>query len=65
MPWLSTVKLTAHRNGGQSWYSVMNGMTMKKWKCASMLPPERCTITEEHHTRPAVTKNAANLRFRT
>ncbi len=37
---------------------------MKKWKCASIVPPDRWTSTEEQNTSPAVTKKAASRRLR-
>ncbi len=36
---------------------------MKKWKCASIVPLDRCTRADEQYTRPAVTKKAATRRF--
>jgi hypothetical protein len=30
-------------------------MSTKKWKWASIIPPDRCTSTDEQKTRPAVT----------
>ena len=46
-PWLSTVKTTFHRNGTQSWYRAMKPIMMKKWKWASIEPPEKLTSTAE------------------
>ena len=40
-------------------------MRMKKWKWDSIIPPDRCTSTDEQNTRPAVEKKAASRRFRT
>ena len=36
---------------------------MKKWKCASIVPLDRCTRADEQYTSPAVTKKAATRRF--
>ena len=51
-PWCATTYPMATRNGSQSWYRVMIPTITKKWKWASMVPPERCTSTAEDVTSP-------------
>ena len=46
-PWLRIVKSTFQTNGTQSWYSAMKPIMTKKWKCASMEPPESTTSAAE------------------
>jgi hypothetical protein len=36
-----------HRNGTQSWYRAMKPIMMKKWKWASIDPPEKPTSAAE------------------
>ena len=42
----------------------MSPIRMKKWKCASIVPPDMCTSTDEQNTRPAVAKKDAKRRLR-
>jgi hypothetical protein len=37
-------------------------ITMKKWKCASMYPPEKWVSIAEHESSPPVTTPARHLR---
>jgi hypothetical protein len=41
----------------------MRPIRMKKWKWASIIPPDRCTSDDEQNTSPAVTKKAATRRL--
>ncbi len=46
-PWLSSVNRMAQTKVSQSWYSAMKPRMMKKWKWASIVPPEKWTTTAE------------------
>ena len=51
----------AARKQIQSWYSATTATMTKKRKCISMTPPERCTSTAVHESKPS---EAATLRCR-
>jgi len=53
MPWWRVTNAMATANGHQSWYSTTTPTMMKKWKWASIVPPERCTSTAEAVTSPS------------
>ena len=62
IPWWTSTYDTPRANGSHASYSATTGIMTKKWKCASISPSDRCTITPEQAIRPMAATVACSVR---